>query len=107
VRRLVYDTSAIPVKGLAVGDNYNRWRRTIITSGAVGFSLKQSCPPFLFSQAALEKFEYLPIKCQVMRGRHTYLKFQEDLEESDFWGHTLKTKVQQKLDFMPLGVVKF
>jgi hypothetical protein len=50
--------------------------------------------PSRSSQAALEKFEYLPIKCQVIRGRQTYLKYQEDLDQEDFWGHTLKSKVQ-------------
>ncbi len=29
-----------------------------------------------------------------MRGRTTYLKYQEDLAQGDFWGHTLKSKVK-------------
>eukprot|EP00291_Cryptomonas_curvata_P024939 CAMPEP_0172173548 /NCGR_PEP_ID=MMETSP1050-20130122/13127_1 /TAXON_ID=233186 /ORGANISM="Cryptomonas curvata, Strain CCAP979/52" /LENGTH=407 /DNA_ID=CAMNT_0012845339 /DNA_START=2406 /DNA_END=3629 /DNA_ORIENTATION=- len=42
--------------------------------------------------AVLEKFEYLPIKCHVMAGRQTFLKFGEELAQNDFWKHALKSK---------------
>jgi hypothetical protein len=44
-------------------------------------------------QTVLEKFEYLPIKCHVINGRRTFLKYSEEVAQNDFWDYKLKSKV--------------
>jgi hypothetical protein len=55
------------------------------------FSSFRSAPP----QFVMDKFEFLPIKCNVTLGRQTSQKHRDELVNSKFWGNrTPKTKVK-------------
>jgi hypothetical protein len=50
-------------------------------------------PPEL--QHLLEKFEYFPIKCKVLRARKNQAKYYRDLEnQAGFWGNKKKSKTK-------------
>jgi hypothetical protein len=46
-------------------------------------------------QHVLERFEFFPIKCKVLRARENQAKYYKDLESKvDFWGNVKKQKTK-------------
>jgi hypothetical protein len=51
-------------------------------------------------QEILERFQYIPIKCKVLRAKENLQKYKKDREgDENLMEHKLKTKVYQKLKF--------